>query len=276
MSAKLINVDWTCTPDAGATCTAAGLGNINDPVTLPAGKKVTFSVHGQVPGDATGLLTNVASITANVSGTDANPTNNSATDADTILPPGALLIDGFESADFSGWSEAYSQRALVPSSLVLNGGEDREFRLPAARAVRLSLDLDLTGLKLAEGSVTGLLSGWHGQQGAALFRLELKREGGQWWIGGELRQSDGTAVRLPWAPLAGDRHSLTLELHWWSAPRAGSHAGGFRLWLDGNVAADLTGVANDGATVDRLRFEAGAASKGVLRMPHVLVRPATE
>jgi len=119
MSAKLINVDWTCTPDAGATCTAAGLGNINDPVTLPAGKKVTFSVHGQVPGDATGLLTNVASITANVSGTDAGAQHGpdlSHVGSRRTLAAGALPNDDAHLAAWIANPQAHKPGVNMPGT----------------------------------------------------------------------------------------------------------------------------------------------------------------
>jgi len=61
---ELTGVTWTCATTTGAaTCTAAGAGNINEPVTLPANSSITFSVTGTVaPITPNGTITNTASL----------------------------------------------------------------------------------------------------------------------------------------------------------------------------------------------------------------------
>src|SRR5205085_11686050 len=49
---------WTCVGAGGGTCTAAGSGNINDTVNLPAGGSVTYTVSATVSAAATGSLSN--------------------------------------------------------------------------------------------------------------------------------------------------------------------------------------------------------------------------
>ena len=75
---------WTCVGAGGGTCTAAGSGNINDTVNLPAGGSVTYTASCTISAAATGTLSNTATVTAPAACTDPTPGNNSATDTDTL------------------------------------------------------------------------------------------------------------------------------------------------------------------------------------------------
>jgi uncharacterized repeat protein (TIGR01451 family) len=75
---------WTCVGAGGGTCTAAGAGNINDVVNLPAGGSVTYTVSATISAAATGTLSNTATVTAPAGVTDPVPGNNSATDTDSL------------------------------------------------------------------------------------------------------------------------------------------------------------------------------------------------
>ena len=94
---------WTCVGAGGGLCTAAGSGNINDPVTLPAGGSVTYTASCTISAAATGTLSNTATVTG-VAG-DPVPANNSATDTDTLTPMADLAItknDGVPTATPGG------------------------------------------------------------------------------------------------------------------------------------------------------------------------------
>ncbi len=77
---------WTCTPSAGASCSAPlGLGNLNNQsVNLNSGSFVTFYLAVQVVPSPSGDLVNTATVTAPGGVTDA-PGNNSATDTDNPI-----------------------------------------------------------------------------------------------------------------------------------------------------------------------------------------------
>ncbi len=68
---------WTCVGAGGGTCTAAGSGNINDTVNLPAGGSTTHTASCTISGSATGTLTNTATVTGPAGVTDPVPGNNS-------------------------------------------------------------------------------------------------------------------------------------------------------------------------------------------------------
>jgi uncharacterized repeat protein (TIGR01451 family) len=87
-----LTANWSCDGAGGGTCTHAGSGNINDPVDLPAGASVTYSVSTIIDAGATGTLSNTATITAPDGVTDPTLGNNSATDTDTLTPPADLSI----------------------------------------------------------------------------------------------------------------------------------------------------------------------------------------
>ncbi len=93
LPASLSGATWTCVGAGGGTCTAAGSGNVNDTVNLPAGGSVTYTVNATLSISATGTLSNTATVAAPGGVTDPVPGNNSATDTDTIAPPVDVTID---------------------------------------------------------------------------------------------------------------------------------------------------------------------------------------
>ena len=82
----ITGITWTCVGVGGGTCAASGSGNINQTVNLPVGATVTYTVHGTICPSATGTVSNTATVAAAGGVTDPNPANNSATDADTLVP----------------------------------------------------------------------------------------------------------------------------------------------------------------------------------------------
>ena len=64
-----LTCNWTCAGAGGGTCTAAGAGNVNDTVNLPAGGSVTYTAVCGISAAATGSLVN----TATVSGSNDRP-----------------------------------------------------------------------------------------------------------------------------------------------------------------------------------------------------------
>ena len=99
----VLTCTWTCVGAGGGTCTAAGSGNISDTVNLPVGGSVTYTASCTISASATGTLSNTATVSSAV--TDPNPTNNSATDTDTLTPQADLAItktDGVTTATAGG------------------------------------------------------------------------------------------------------------------------------------------------------------------------------
>jgi uncharacterized repeat protein (TIGR01451 family) len=81
---QILSWIWTCVADSGATCTA-GPGSAApfvDTISIPAGKKVTYTVVASVNVAAVGDMTNSFTVTAPVSVPDPIPGNNTATDTD--------------------------------------------------------------------------------------------------------------------------------------------------------------------------------------------------
>jgi uncharacterized repeat protein (TIGR01451 family) len=90
---------WTCSGAGGGTCTAAGSGNINDTVNLPAGGSVTYLANCSVASSAIGVVVNTATVSSSVP--DPVPGNNSATDTDAVTQVSDFAItktDGVASA----------------------------------------------------------------------------------------------------------------------------------------------------------------------------------
>ncbi|MEX1309083.1 MAG: S8 family serine peptidase, partial [Candidatus Sulfomarinibacteraceae bacterium] len=114
--AALTGATWTCVGSGGATCTAAGSGDLADTVDLPFGSSVTYSVTATIDPGATGAVINTATVTPPSGVPDPNPGNNSATDTTTLTPEVDLQItktDGLTSAA-SGDPVTYTVTAVNP------------------------------------------------------------------------------------------------------------------------------------------------------------------
>jgi uncharacterized repeat protein (TIGR01451 family) len=111
---------WTaaCVAESGASCTAipASGGTITDSVTIPVGKKVTYTISASISGVAVGNLVTTATVTNPGATPDPNIANNSATDTDA--PPSAdlsiTITDGV-----STWTPGGSTTYMV---VVMNSG----------------------------------------------------------------------------------------------------------------------------------------------------------
>jgi uncharacterized repeat protein (TIGR01451 family)/CSLREA domain-containing protein len=82
----VLSCTYTSVAAGGASGnTAAGAGNLDETLSMPAGSSVTYTVTCTIDSAATGTLSNTATITSSVA--DPIPGNNSATDSDTVLTP---------------------------------------------------------------------------------------------------------------------------------------------------------------------------------------------
>jgi uncharacterized repeat protein (TIGR01451 family) len=145
---------WTCLGSGGGTCTAAGSGNINDTVNLPSGGSVTYTGSCTISGAASGSLTNTATVTEPAGLTDSNPTNNSATDTDTLGGNADLAItktDGVTSVT-AGGSTTYTITAS-------NAGPSNATGATVADTFPASLTCTWTCLGSGGGTCTAAGSG---------------------------------------------------------------------------------------------------------------------
>ncbi len=93
MPAAIASDNFTAVGSGGASgFTAAGAGNINDTVSMPAGSTITYTVVADISAGATGNLVNTATATVPAGVTDTNPANNSATDTDALAAQADLSI----------------------------------------------------------------------------------------------------------------------------------------------------------------------------------------
>ena len=91
---------WTCSPGAGAACTASGSGAINDAVTIPKGSSAVYTVTAVVAPAATGSIVNTATIGTPNLVVDPDGTNNSATVTTPTTPPVLQITKSAAPASF--------------------------------------------------------------------------------------------------------------------------------------------------------------------------------
>jgi len=84
---------FTCVASSGSSCPASGSGNIAASVSLIVGGTATFTIPATIAYSATSPLTATATVSLPGGMTDPTPSNNSATDVDTITPPASPVAD---------------------------------------------------------------------------------------------------------------------------------------------------------------------------------------
>jgi len=96
----LSGIEWNCQGTGAATCTSAGTGNILDPVSIPAGESVEYTVTANIDSAATGSLINIAVVDAEPGVlAELNGLDNTSTDTDTLTPQADLSISKLDNPD---------------------------------------------------------------------------------------------------------------------------------------------------------------------------------
>lgn len=142
--AALTGVTYTSTVTGGATGnTAAGMGNIADTVTMPNESTITYTATGTLNAAATGTLANTATVAVPANMSDPEPSNDSATDTDTLVTRADLQIAKSDSAD-----PVLVGATFTYTLTVTNNGPN------SATSVTVTDTLP-TGLTFVSGSVEG-------------------------------------------------------------------------------------------------------------------------
>lgn len=84
LPANLLGATWTCTPGAGANCSAGSSGSINDTVNIPAGSGLTYHLIATAQALPESPVHNTATVAAGGGETDVNTSNNSASVTDAV------------------------------------------------------------------------------------------------------------------------------------------------------------------------------------------------
>jgi uncharacterized repeat protein (TIGR01451 family) len=92
LSSNLVDAMWTCTPSAGASCSLAGTGGIDDHVALPSGAMLVYELTATVLADPEQPVENFVSVAAPAGVIDFNPANDGASDVDAT----GVFADGFD------------------------------------------------------------------------------------------------------------------------------------------------------------------------------------
>ena len=93
LDAGLANITWTCTATGGATCPAAGSGNLNETIDLPASGQAEFIIEAElIDGGPDETITSSATVTPPANPPDPNPANNT----DQVTTRTGIFADGFE------------------------------------------------------------------------------------------------------------------------------------------------------------------------------------
>jgi uncharacterized repeat protein (TIGR01451 family) len=191
---EILGATWTCTGSGGATCTAAGNGDVADTIDLSRGQSAVYRITATVRGDLDPNIpqTLLMQASADVPGdADINLGNNHAVDVNEVRF--VIFGDGFEDIGPLRWSSSALSMPAEGCSLLQLRGE----RLPRAAA----------------GPPQALVEGVSAD-GSVLLKLETQRRGGSAWL--RLSQSRGRAadgsLESGWMRWPGERLELDLRV----------------------------------------------------------------
>lgn len=192
----------------------------------------------------------------------------------------AVFSDGFESGDFAAWDAAASGdgaltveagAALAGTSYGLraqvNGRtplyvEDQTPDDEARYRARFYFDPSAFDASepLDRRRRTRIFIAYQEAPTVRVLAILLRRAAGQHSVAARVRLNDGSQVSTPFVPITPSEHWVEFEWNRASAPAAAD--GSFLLWLDGNLAGALTGLANGAGGVDFVRLGALSVRNG--------------
>jgi uncharacterized repeat protein (TIGR01451 family) len=96
---ELTGATWVCAASPGSACPASGSGDIDADVDLAVAGTATFTLTAVLAPEATGSLSNTASISAPAGVSDPAAANNVSTDTDSLAPAADLSLTLSDSPD---------------------------------------------------------------------------------------------------------------------------------------------------------------------------------
>lgn len=261
--ADIQNPTWTCLAEPGASCTASGSGNINDTVTIPVGRKVTYTISGIISAGATGPLVNTITAAAPAGATDTNPANNSATDIDA---PRVCTSGVFAAWNFTGSVITPSQGYGLLTTAGLTGPTWPASQPPATNDPAISHTnwgtgalvqgtdyIQFTISTAGRGSIRMDFIDYRSATGPANFAIFYSTDGTNFTqLGGAYAVAATTwasrSIDFSSVPAINDRNLVYIRLYGYNA---GSTAGTWRqdnVTFSGDCLADLGVTKTDGAT----------------------------
>jgi uncharacterized repeat protein (TIGR01451 family) len=93
MPKEFSDMRWTCEASPNSSCPKPeGTGNLDALINLESDSSVTFTITGLLASDASGTISNTATVTAPATVIDPDLSNNTATDSDELTPLADLLV----------------------------------------------------------------------------------------------------------------------------------------------------------------------------------------
>lgn len=126
---ELLNVAWTCSPGAGASCVAGGSGNINETVDIPAGGQVSFAINAEVDSNFVGTISNSASSQVAAGSSDPVAANNADNVDISVISPADITAEKTVTGDFALGG------TVIYSIVLSNNGSQTQFDNPGDEMV---------------------------------------------------------------------------------------------------------------------------------------------
>ncbi len=184
-------------------------------------------------------------------------------------PPDLAFSDGFESGDFSKWTDtaldggdlavttdaahqsSYGLKALIDDTASIIAYYDSPV---LEDSYNLRFYFNPNSLSLANGKAHYIYDGVDASNGAKNVRLELLRENNAYKLRVTARRDDGTSISSAKYAISNDWHEV--EVDWQAASSDGANDGSTGLWIDDTQMETLSGLDNDTLPITELRLGA--------------------
>jgi hypothetical protein len=185
--------------------------------------------------------------------------------------PDLIFADGFESGDFSAWSDsrtdsgdlsvssaaaiagAYGMQAVLDDTNTIFVTDERPASEPRYIA---GFSFDPNSIAMLSGDSHYLFYGLN-ISSTVVVRIQFRISQGSYEIRGAVFNDAGGSTNTAWVPISDAPHRI--EFDWRAATAAGANDGAFTLSIDGQQQGNLTGIDNDTYRVDRVRLGAVAS-----------------
>lgn len=186
------------------------------------------------------------------------------------LPSDTIFADSFESGNLSAWSSRRTDNGdlSVSSAAAMIGRKGMQAAIDDTNTIFVTDDspnaepryrarfyFDPNSISMISGDAHSIFRGYSGTT-TNVLRVEFRFYNGNYQIRAGLRNDSTTWRFSSWFSIIDTAHYI--ELDWQAASEPGLNSGYLKLWIDGILKVNLTGIDNATRRIDRVRLGAVA------------------
>lgn len=246
--------------------TAVDLGDPGLDNNFGAGRLDVFAAYELLAAGGVPTPTAIPpTVTPTPTATAVSPTVTPTPTA-TAVPSNVIFSDGFESGDFSAWTEVVDQEndLAVTSGAALVGSNGLAALIDNRTAMYLRDDLpfnesgyrvkfyfDPNSISMNNNNSHRILAALDNNL-AEVIRLDLRYSAGVYQLQASVRADGGSLSTTSWLPISDAAHAI--EFEWQAATSVGANDGYLSLWIDELLQETKSAIDNDTIRIEEVRL----------------------